>query len=85
MEKTTAFICHAVETIKDSQGAYVHYLGQKGTPMLMTMSGFKYDRFNLLEWMHNIKCAFDNFLDMLVGRDDGGKWDMKARTTSQSF
>lgn len=62
-----------------------HYLGQKGTPMLMSMSGFKYDRFNLLEWMHNIKCAFDNFLDMLVGRDDGGKWDMKARTTSQTL
>ena len=65
--------------------AVQHYLGQKGPPMLMAMLGFKYDRFNLLEWMHNIKCAFDNFLDMLVGRDDRGKWDMRARKTSKAF
>ena len=61
-----------------------HYLGQKGPPMLMSMRGFKYDRFNILEWMHNLKCAFDNFLDLLVGREDKS-WDMKARTTSQAL
>ena len=60
-----------------------HYLGQKGPPMLMSLRGFKYDRFNLLEWMHNLKCSFDNLLDLLVGREDGGKWDLKARTTSK--
>ena len=62
-----------------------HYLGQKGPPMLTTMDGFQYDKFNLLEWMHNLKCAFDNFVDLLVGRKDNGKWDNKARTTSQAM
>ena len=63
-----------------------HYFGQKGPPMLMSMAGFKYDRFNLLEWMHNLKCSFDNFLDLLVGRhDDTNKWDLKARTTSKAL
>ena len=65
--------------------AVQHYLGQKGPPMLMGLLGFKYDRFNLLEWMHNLKCAFDNFNDMLVGRDDNGKWDLRARRTSQAL
>ena len=60
-----------------------HYLGQKGPPMLMSLQGFKYDRFNILEWMHNIKCSFDNVLELLVGRDD--KWDIKARKTSQAL
>lgn len=62
-----------------------HYLGQKGPPMLMTMLGFKYDKFVLLEWMHNLKCSFVCFLDFLVGRDDGGKWDTKGRITSQAL
>ena len=49
-----------------------HYLGQKGSPMLMSMIGFQYDKFNLLEWMHNVKCVFDNFFDLLVGLNDYG-------------
>ena len=61
-----------------------HYLGQKGPCMMNAMLGFKYDRFNLLEWMYNLKGAFDNFVDLLVGRDDS-KWDMKARATSQAL
>ena len=62
-----------------------HYFGQKGPPMLMSLAGFQYDRFNLLEWMHNLKCSFDNFLDLLVGRQSDAKWDRKARTTSQAL
>ena len=62
-----------------------HYLGQKGPPMLMSMSGFKYDRFNLLEWMHNLKCAFDNITDLLIGCDDRGKWELRARETSKAL
>ena len=62
-----------------------HYLGQKGLPMLMAMLNFRYDRFNVLEWMHNLKCSFDNFVDMLIGRDDNGKWDLKSRTTSKAL
>ena len=61
-----------------------HYLGQKGPPMLMSLRGFMYDRFNLLEWMHNVKCSFDNCLDLLVGRENG-EWDLKARRTSRSL
>ena len=59
-----------------------HYLGQKGFPMLMSLEGFKYERFNLLEWMHNLKCSHDNVLDLLIGRDDP-KFDLKARKTSE--
>ena len=62
-----------------------HYMGQKGPPMLMYLQCYMHDRFNILEWMHNCKCAFDNTLDLLVGRDDGGKWDMKARKTSKAL
>ena len=40
--------------------------------MLMTMIGFQYDKLNLLEWMHNVKCVFDNFADLLVGLNDYG-------------
>ena len=50
----------------------------------MALKGFRYDRFNLLEWMHNVKCAFDNFLDLLVGRENGD-WDLKARRTSRAL
>ena len=32
-----------------------------------------------------MKCVFDNFLDLLVGRNDNGNWDNKARTTSQAL
>ena len=44
-----------------------HYLGQKGPPMLMSMKGFKYEKFNLLEWMHNLGRAWDNMLTFLIG------------------
>ena len=30
-------------------------------------TGFKYAKFNLLEWMHNLGRAWDNFLRLLVG------------------
>lgn len=61
-----------------------HYLGQKGPPMMTYLRGFQYDKFNILEWMHNVKCAFDNCLDLLVGRRDG-KWEVKARASSKAL
>ena len=42
-----------------------------------------YSRFNLLEWMHNVKGAFDFFLDLLVGRNP--EFDNRARETSASL
>ena len=44
-----------------------HYLGQKGPPMLVSMKGFKYEKFNLLEWMHNLGRTWDCLLNFLVG------------------
>ena len=44
-----------------------HYLGQKGPPMLMSLKGFKYEKFNLLEWMHNLGRTWDCLLNFLVG------------------
>ena len=44
-----------------------HYLGQKGPPMLVAMKGFKYLKFNLLEWMHNLGRAFDCVHNLLIG------------------
>ena len=35
--------------------------------MLISMKGFKYEKFNLLEWMHNLGRAWDNLLNFLVG------------------
>ncbi len=58
-----------------------HFLGQKGRPLLSSLHGFKYDRFNLLEWMHNLARAFENLLEFLVGTSDGAA-DRKARKTS---
>ena len=37
-------------------------------PIFPTHTGFKYENFNILEWMHNLARAFDNLLDMLVRR-----------------
>ena len=61
-----------------------HYLGQKGRPLLSSMTGFNYEKLNLLEWMHNLARAFDNFLEILVGTVDGSS-DRRARKTSQGL
>ena len=37
--------------------------------MLASMKGFKYEKLNLLEWMHNLGRAWDCFLNILVGID----------------
>ena len=79
--KTTQTIFTTLALVR--QLGVEHYLGQKGPPMLMSLLHFKYDRFNILEWMHNLKCAFDNFLGLLAGRD--ADWDTKARKTSQAL
>ena len=60
-----------------------HYLGQKGPMMFSMYRGIQYDKFNILEWMHNLARSFDNFLDLLVGRD--AKFDLRARSTSKHF
>lgn len=58
-----------------------HYLGQKGQMMLHLYRGIQYHTFNILEWMHNMARAFDNFMDLLVGRDK--KFDKRSRQTSK--
>ena len=60
-----------------------HYLGQKGPMMFSMYKTIQYDKFNILEWMHNLARAFDNFMDLLVGRD--AQFDVRARTTSKHF
>ena len=60
-----------------------HYLGQKGRPMFVTLSGFHYDKFNPVEWMHNLARTFDNLNDLLVGVD--AKFDARARRSSQAL
>ena len=60
-----------------------HLLGQKGPIMLRKYLGMEYSKFNVLEWMHNCKCAFDFFLDLLVGRDK--QFDDRARKTSKQL
>ena len=60
-----------------------HVLGQKGPIMLHKYLTMEYAKFNLLEWMHNLKCSFDNTMDLLVGRD--AAFDSKARTTSKAL
>lgn len=75
--KTTQSVC--TNAIIAGQRELTHYLGQKGFPMLASMKGFQYDKFNVLEWMHNLACTFDCFLDLLVGRDDA--FDDRARRT----
>ena len=80
--KTTQTIFNALAMLRERE--VEHYLGIKGPPMLLTLKNFRYEWFNTLEWMHNLKCAFDNFLNLLVGKiNDNGKWDMKARQTSK--
>ena len=58
-----------------------HYLGQKGPMMFAIYRSIQYAKFNILEWMHNLVCAFQNFLDLLTGSDS--KFDLRARTTSK--
>lgn len=60
-----------------------HYLGQKGPPLFSALSGFLYHKFNPVEWMHNLARAFDNFNDLLVGRD--ANFDARARSSSQAL
>ena len=64
--------------------SHISLLGQKGRPLLSSLRGFKYEKFNLLEWMNNLDCVFDNFLELLVGTSDGSA-DRKARKTSQDL
>ena len=56
-----------------------HFLGQKGPIMLRRYLTMEYARFNLLEWMHNVKCTFDCIMDFIVGRD--ANFDKRARET----
>ena len=79
--KTTQTLINHVSIAKEA--GVSHYPGQKGPPLLATLDNFKYDKFNILEWMHNLKRTFECFLDLLVGRDQ--KFDAKARTSSQEF
>ena len=60
-----------------------HYLGQKGDMMLAHYRGIQYDKFNILEWMHNMARGFGNFMDFLVGRDK--QFDKRARVTSSAL
>ena len=60
-----------------------HVLGQKGPIMLRKYQAIEYSKFNLLEWMHNLKCVFDNTMDLLVGRD--AQFDKRARTSSRAL
>ena len=55
-----------------------HYLGQKGPMMLTLYRGIQYDKFNVLEWMHNMARSFDNILNFLTG---DAKFEARARTT----
>ena len=57
-----------------------HYLGQKGPPLMRSLSNFSYENFNILEWMHNLARAHDNFLELLIGRGDG-VFDQRARAS----
>ena len=80
--KTTQSV-FANATLARARGL-THFLGQKGRPLLGSLRGFNYQKFNLLEWMHNLACAFDNLLELLVGTFDGSA-DRKARKTSQDL
>ena len=56
-----------------------HFLGQKGFPLFRNLRGWQYDKFNLLEWMHNMARAFDNFQNLLVG--NGPEFDRRSRNS----
>jgi len=69
-------------TLRRTRGVQ-HFLGQKGPIMLRKYRTMEYATFNLLEWMHNLKCGFDNILDLIVGRD--AKFDRRARETCKQL
>ena len=60
-----------------------HFCGQKGPEMLHKYLNMEYLRFNLLEWMHGIKCTCVNIFDFLLGRE--GPFDKRARETSKKL
>ena len=60
-----------------------HVLGQKGEMMLSSYIGLKYESFNLLEWMHNMACAYDNFIKFLTGNDK--QLDARSRRTCKGL
>ena len=55
--------------------------GQKPLLLMLIMmimnlcftTGFKYSKFNLLEWMHNLGRAFDCILNFLIGMAVSGE------------
>ena len=47
--------------------------------MLRSLKDFDYEKTNVLEWMHNLARAFDNFLRLLTGGDKN--FDTRARST----
>lgn len=57
--------------------------GQKGDIMLSSYIGMKYENFNLLEWMHNMARAFDNFMEFLTGNDK--QVHARCRRTSKTL
>jgi len=64
-----------------TQRNVVHVRGQKGEIMLSSYRGMEYRNFNVLDWMHNMKCAFDCFMAFLVGNKD----EKRARKTSEAL
>lgn len=60
----------------------VHVRGQKGEIMLSSYRGLEYSKFNLLDWMHNMKCAFDCFMSFLLGNK---KDEQRMRETSKAL
>ena len=79
--KTTQTVSNCATIARDR--GIEHFLGQKGFPMLYNLTGYNYEKFNLLEWMHNLARAFDNFNNLLVGVD--AAFDRKSRTTSSAL
>ena len=79
--KTTQTLLHLLDLRR--RHAVEHFLGQKGPPMLMSMKRFKYSKFNLLEWMHNLGRVWDCCLNFLVGSD--AAFDRISRETSQAL
>ena len=79
--KTTQSVFNNVTMAR--RGGVEHFLGQKGPPMLHTLTGFNYEKFNLLEWMHNLARAFNCFLNLMVGSD--AAFDQRARETSREL
>ena len=63
--KTTQTLFNLLNLCK--RHGVTHYLGQKGPPMLISLKGFHYAKFNLLEWMHNLGRSFDCLNSFLVG------------------